>query len=211
MGGYERCAIVILLVALATSAYAQQGAETDEIKTGQLTETSAGNSTAQGGNVTMINLTTTQSTSRWQGYYGNVTGSLSLGFGSSIFYDFSSTSTSVFASRNASFDFTLLEAATPAEIDTRWSYASGADMAVNIFTNTTDILGVTAPSVELEPTDSNFNTTILKHGTNESKLSFAFGVNVQEPGVACFDGTTCEYELMVPADGQEVYYFFMSI
>jgi len=201
------------LVLLSWTCYAAtQGAEVDEIKTGALTETSAGNDTAEGGNVTMMNLSTTQSTTRWQGYYGNVSGSLSLGFGSSIFFDFSSSAiSSVFASQNQTFDFPSLEAGEAVDIDNLWGYSSGADQATDIYTGTTSIEGVSAPSVELEPSGSNFNSTILDDGNNQTKSGFAFGVDVQEPAAPCFDGTNCEYELMVPAFGTEVYYFFLTI
>jgi len=201
------------LVLLSWTCYAAtQGADVTEIQTGALTSTSAGNDTAEGGNVTMMNLSTTQSTTRWQGYYGNVTGSLSLGFGSSIFFDFSSSAiSSVLATQNQSFDFTSLETGTAVDLDSVWSYGSGADQAADIYTGTSVVEGVSAPSVELEPSGSDFNSTILDDGNNQTKSGFAFGVNVQEPSVACFDGTNCEYELMVPAFGTEVYYFFLTI
>lgn len=199
---------------ICTFAYAQNtgGASTEEVQTGSLTETSAGQDTAEGGNVTMMNLSSTQSTTRWQGYYGNVSGTLALGYNSNIFFDFASASvSSVFASQNQTFDFASLAAGNAADVDSLWGYASGADTAQTIFTGTTSIQGVSAPSVELQPALSNFNSTILNDGTNGNKQNFAFGVNVQQPGVSCFDGTDCEYELMVPSDGQEVYYFFLTI
>jgi len=204
---------LVLVIILAFSAYAAtEGAETDRIGTGKLQETTAGSTEAEGGNVTLLNLTTTQSTARWQGFYGNVSGSLSLGLGSDVLYDFSSaTISSVFASMNQTFDFTVLQAATTNQIDTVWGYGSGADIAANIFTGITTVEGVAGPSVELEPIDSDFNTTIFNDGSSSVKESFAFGVTVQEPAVPCFDSSDCEYELMVPATTGEVYYFFLSI
>jgi hypothetical protein len=204
---------VIIVFILSYNVFAQTGgAAVDEIRTGTLSTSTVGNDTAQGGNVTMMNLSTTQTTTRWQGYYGNVSGSLSLGYGSDVFYDFSSSSiSSVFVSQNETFDFTQLETAQAVDIDAVWGYASGVDRAIDIFTGSSSILGVSAPSVELEPTGSNFNSTILDDGNNQTKSGFAFGVNVQEPAVPCFDGSNCEYELMVPSDGQETYYFFLTI
>lgn len=206
-------ALITLLAMLVLAAYvhAQQGADTDVIRTGTITESGAGNATAGGGNVTMMNLSSVQSTTRWQGYYGNVSGSLSLGFGSSIFYDFTSAAVgAVFASHNQSFSFGSLSAGSAADVDSVWGFASGPDRAVSIYTGTSSIQGISAPSVELEPAGSNFNSTILDDGNNAHKASFAFGVNVQSAR-ACFDGTLCEYELMVPVSGTETYYFFVAI
>jgi len=202
---------LLIAVMLASFAFAQSAAETDVIGTGRLTETTAGNATAQGGNVTLLNLTVTRSTDRWQGFYGNISGTLALGFGSDIFYDFSGSGpTSVFASRNETFDFTALEQATAADIDTAWGYADGADQAVDIYTTTATIEGVNAPAVELEPAGSDFNSSIFDMGVSSAKTHFAFGVDVQA-AKPCFDGSSCEYELMVPSEGLEVYYFFLTI
>jgi len=202
---------IILIVLLAAYVYAQSGATTDIIDTGRLTETGAGNATAQAGNVTMINLSSTSSTTRWQGFYGNVSGSLSLGLGNDILYDFSNSPSAVYVSRNQSFDFTSIETGDSIDIDAVWGFSGGADTAAAIFTDTTTLEGVVAPCTELEPTGSNFNTTIMDMGANYSKTSFAFGVQVQEPAIPCFDNTECEFEVMVPVTGTEVYYFFLSI
>ena len=70
--------------------------------------------------------------------------------------------------------------------------------------------GVVAPSVELNPTGQNLNSTLLDNGNNGDKQSYAFGAIVQA-GATCFDAKVCDYELLVPADGQETYYFFADI
>jgi len=203
--------IIAMLVLFSLGVHAQSGAQTEVVKTDTLTETTSGNANAEGGNVSMMNLTSTQSTSRWQGFYGNVTGTLALGLGTDIFYDFTSaTELAVYASRNQSFDFTSIGASLATSVDTAWGYGSGPDQAEDIFVDTTTIEGIAAPSVELEPIGNNFNSTILDDGAPTNKLNFVFGTNVM-PAAACFDGTNCEYELMVPSDGQEVYYFFVSI
>ena len=203
---------LIIVGIFASFCYAQTGADVSEGRSDTLDTSTAGNDTAVGGNVTYLNLSVTQSTSRWQGYFGNASGTLSLGYGSDIFYDFSSAGiSSVFATQNQTFDFSSLESAAAADIDSVWGYADGSDQATDIFTGTTTVEGVSAPSVTLEPAASEFNSSIFDDGNTGAKSSFAFGVNVQEPAALCFDGTDCEYELMVPASASEIYYFFLTI
>ena len=191
-----RSLLVFMMLFAACAAYAAAQATpaaTQKISTGTLDENLAGNDTAQGGNVTLLNLSVQQSTSRWQGYYGNISGSLSLGVGSNIFFDFSAaTVSSVFASQNASFDFTSLAAGSAAAMDAAWGYSTGQDRAQDIYSGTTSIEGVNAPSVELEPAGNGWNSTLCNNGAGAAKGSYAFGVNVQEPAVSCFDGSDCD-------------------
>ncbi len=204
--------IIIALMVAAFSIFgivyaATQGATVNELSTGSLTETTAGSDEAYGGNVTLMNLTATASTDRWQGYYGNVTGTLSLGIGTDIFYDFSSAAaTAVYASQNQTFNFANIEASTGAEIDTEWGY-TGSDIAANIYAGARNVAGVVTQTVTLA--SGNFVSAIFDDSGVSDKSYFAFGVNVTT--AACFDGNQCDYELMVPADGLETYYFFVEI
>ncbi len=215
----KRMAMVLLVVFALVQSFvafaAYQGATVSEGATGSLTETTAGSDSAVGGNVTLINLTATVSTERWQGYYGNVSGTLRLGVGSNIFYDFSGASAAaVYASQNSSFDFTSLVAGTAAQVDTAWSYSTGSDQATDIYTGTATIESTTnVPVVELQPNGNGWYSGIFNDGNSALKSNFAFGANVSSTGATAFDGNTWQYQLMVPADGTagETYYFFLSI
>jgi len=212
-----RRTIIIMLIALlsvAGIAYAAvQGSSVDVVKTDQLTETSAGNTDAEGGNVTMMNLSATVSTQRWAGFYGNVTGTLGLGLGTDVFYSFSAANAlTVFASQNQTFDWASIEASTGAEVDaaTAWNYAAGNDQAADVYAGAVQVGTTTGAITEVATLQSgNFITGIFDDAAPDGKGNFAFGVNVSS--AACFDGTTCDYELMVPADGTETYYFFVEI
>lgn len=201
------------LLAVAGAYAAIQGATVTTGRSDTMTATTAGNDTAEGGYVTMINLTATMSTDRWQGYYGNVTGDLQLGYSTNVFYDFSgATALSVFASRNQSFDFASLEAAAAADVDTVWGYAIGNDQAADVFTGSRNIGGVVVPTAALEPTGPNrWFSGIFDDGSSTAKGYFAFGTNVTDGSVAGFDGNGWHYQLMVPADGTEMYFFFLEI
>ncbi|PIN89149.1 hypothetical protein COU60_04765 [Candidatus Pacearchaeota archaeon CG10_big_fil_rev_8_21_14_0_10_34_76] len=71
------------------------GANTTETGTGSFTVDSPGNVTAFAGNVSSVNINGRSSTQAWQGYYGNVTGTLVLADSSnSLLYDWSIASPS---------------------------------------------------------------------------------------------------------------------
>ncbi len=196
------------------SSYSATGATTISGKSNRFNGSLAGNLTAEGGNVTELNLTTTSSTARWQGFYGNVSGGLRLGDGIDIFYNFTDAEpVSVYSSQNNNFDFTLLNNGTAGDVDVVWGYATGNDQAIDIFLGKTNISNVSgAPSAELYPLGNDWNSTVLDNNSNTQKSDFIFGVNVQDNG-NCYDGSFCDFELIVPADADsgEVYYFYAEI
>jgi len=205
-------AIMVMSLAIVGVAYAAiQGANSAMVgDSDQITESTAQVEDAEGGNVTTMNLTATVSTDRWQGYYGNVSGSLALGMGASTFYSFSAaTALTVFASQNQTFDFTSLGAALAADIDTQWGYGTGNDQAADVFAGS-ERIGTTVDTAYCTLASSRLSG-IFDDGTPTDKLNFAFGANISTG--ACFDGSTCDYEVMVPADAAtgETYYFFVEI
>jgi len=193
------------------STYRVTGSSADVIRSGRMNESSAGNITGQGGNVTIVNVSAKISTDRWQGFYGNVSGTMALGYNSYLFYSFLSGGEKVvYAVQNSTFDFYELQPANATDIDAAWGYDYGNDQAVDVFTGLTNITGIVAKSVELNPTGENLNSSILRDGGNTTKTNFAFGALVQL-GSTCFDGSACDFELMVPANGTEVYYLFLEL
>ncbi|MDE1798211.1 MAG: hypothetical protein KGH63_02290, partial [Candidatus Micrarchaeota archaeon] len=100
----------------------------------------AGTAAAWGGNVTQVNLTINSSTLHWQGFYGNVTASLTLGSGSSAVktWTVSTLRGQIYASTSNSVDFTAVNstAVTVANVDSAFSFLSGAnDAAANTGSN----------------------------------------------------------------------------
>ena len=206
-------ALAVFAFGIMSIAYAAtQGATVSEGATGQITESSAGQNVAQGGNVTIINLTATVSTDKWQGYYGNVTGTLALGYGAFSFYDFSGAAPiTVFASQNQTFDFASLAATDSSNIDTDWGYntATDNDQAVDVYTISNSIGGVTVNSTLLNGGATRI-TGIFSDGNTGDKENYAFGANVTNG--AAFDGNNWDYQLMVPVNvTTETYYFYVEI
>jgi hypothetical protein len=211
----KRIAAVIIGIAIFSIVLAQSPAEVSRGISGRINETSAGSDIAVGGNVTALNLSVVLSTNKWQGYFGNVSGTLGLGLGNDIFYNFSlSTVKAIYATTNSSFAFGNIEAGAAAALDTVWGFttASDSDQAIDIYTGLTSVEGVVAPSAELEPKNLEWNSTIMDSGPSTFKGCFAFGANVQPAGDTCFDGSICQYELLVPAGGSgDTYYFYLSL
>jgi hypothetical protein len=210
--------VMVVVFALAMSAFAadtpKNGVTTQVGGSGSLTETGAQSAVAaEGGNVTTLNLSTDSSTNRWQGYVGNVSGTLRLGRGASTLFDFGAAGASsfsfVFASTGTSFDWENLVAGTAAAIDTAWSYGAGADTADasdSAADGTVSVDGEDAPFFAL----GNFATGIFHDGAGAAKTDYAFACPVST--AAGFEGTPVDYELMVPADGTtDSYYFYLAL
>ena len=97
----------------------------------------AANNVAQGGNTTQLNLTVTDLTDKWQGYFGETNGSLILGAGSSVFYNFGTLRTNVvLATLDINFNFAQLrnDSGLNAGFDVGTNFTAIMDL---IFFNTT--------------------------------------------------------------------------
>ena len=167
---------------------------------------------AEGGNVSNLNIESNSSTGRWQGFVGNVSGSLNLGRGSDVLYSFGDAEIdTVFATTNASgYNWASLEAGSASDVDTIWGFGNGADQAVDAFTGSDVLEGILSiPTVTLV---GNFITGIFDWGTSSSKNDIVFGANVSN-AKSGFDGADYEYELMVPTtnQGTDTYYFYLSL
>lgn len=213
----KKILVAVFAVSLAFSAaYAindPAGGATSVGTTGQFTQSSSGTATAQGGNVTYVNVTGNASTSKWQGFYGNVSGGLRLGSGTNVFYDFGNLDfTTVVAAPATDFNWATFAVTTAAEIDTQWSFGTAADVdqAVDIFTSTGTYAGV--GSVPDTVIGNGFGSGIVEDGDDAAKGDYAFVGNVTTAGLAGFDGTAYQYQLMVPVEtGTETYNFYLSL
>ena len=204
--------MVVSIMAVSAAFGAIQGTTVSEGDSNSYTETSGGSDASIGGNVTLMNLTATASTDRWQGYFGNVTGTLGLGYGADLFYDFSSASAlAVYASTNQSFDFSSIEAGAAADVDTAWGYGAGNDQAVDTYVDGNHDISTTNTVTALLEGTGDWYSGIFDQSSNTNKEDFAFGCNITN-GVA-FDGSDWDYQLLVPAAsaGGDTYYFFVEI
>jgi hypothetical protein len=235
--GLALLVISVVFLSLMTMAYAAvdksdavSGGALTVGTAGSLTETSAGSYAAQGGNVTDIDIDTTASTVKWAGFFGEVTTSLKLGVSSDVLYDFGNAANdqikTVLASTDSSFDFSQLQNASAADVDTVWSFTTAdIDSATSAYTETATIATVTSVDVlNLTAYTSTgvLNNTLYRSGiladtaSPSAENDFVFGVAVDDGERDFSNSTIVDYELVVPVSGGaigtlETYYFFLDI
>lgn len=223
----------ILLISLSFSVYATINASdvgTAASSNGSANRSSqsttiAANNLAQGGNTTQVNLTVTDITDKWQGYFGETNGSVILGAGNLVFYNFGTLkSNMVFATMDPSFNWATISNDTNAQgaqnitglVDRIFFNTTGDDPRTHVdsanrtYTGRNKIGGILGvASVTLNPAASGFFSGIFQNGTlNETtqllsaadaRKFFAFGVNVtSDANDFLGGGHTSDYELMVP-------------
>ncbi|NQZ84562.1 MAG: hypothetical protein HRU03_02490 [Nanoarchaeales archaeon] len=180
--------------------------------TGTLTETTSESATAVGGNVTQVNVQTNISTIKWQGFYGNIGGNISLGIGTDNFYSFGAALfQTIYVTQGTNTDWVNLVAGNAADVDTTWNFgvADDVDQAVDVFTGSSTFAGVAiVPSTNI----GSFNMGILNNGTN-SKSTTVFVADIENPGIVGFDSNSFNYQIMVPVETTvaETYNFYVSL
>jgi len=219
----KRLAIImtaVLVFALGTFAViANQDAQSTTGATGQYSADPANAVTAEGGDVTENNVESNATTTKWQGFWGNVSGSLQLGDGTDTFYDWSGvTFQAIYASPNNAPDWGSLNGGIDlTDVDTAFGFTSSDTDSVNstfagaACTAGTEIAG--APGAT--PLDNNGDpgdwiTCVAEDTTAVGVAIAVFGTDITT-GTG-FNGDTIDYQLMVPAEAATTdYYFFLEI
>ena len=171
------------------------------------------NITGEGGNVTILNMTSTMSTGRWQGYVGNITAILKLGAGTDLLHNFGNANVDlvIATTQSGTFDWGNLELASVADVDTVWGFAGGADQAVDVFNDTQTIENIAnVPSRKMNDV---FYASVMDDGNNAAKTDFAFLANIIMAGAVGLGGDIFQYELVVPTttEGYDTYWFYLSL
>lgn len=185
---------------------------------------------ARGGNITDVTFTNAlTATSKWQGYYGNVSGSIFLGTtsGDKMFsWAVSTAAGEVFATQDSSMDITEWEglaARTGANIDTDFTFTAGdLDSGTNTFTVDPSAIVVAGRSIDgsantaaktYNATDIPTWTTIALAGSSPAEANYVFAGVISNDGEA-YDGTSKDFQMIVPenaATGTETYYFYVEL
>jgi hypothetical protein len=186
---------------------------------------------AQGGNVTEINIQALTITKSWQGYYGEVTGVITLQDGTnSTFYNWSDATPSgeVYATRSSSVSWTSVNCSTAANVTNEETYlgqaAADADSVSNTFAIGThpafavggnSIIANTCPRtfgyVNNNTQSTDFAMVLLASGDNRIYTT------IMEDSVTGFDGETHDFQLLVGENeksgsiGATPYYFFVEL
>ncbi|GEM_PF-1540170 len=176
---------------------------------------------AEGGNTTPANLAAQSKTKAWQGFWGNVSGNITLEDTSAdVFYDWNLTNKTgeVLASRNNSIDFTTIAGIETCTVDEDLT-GNGNDATSKTFTNASvnfEIAGTnitaacqTFPYVNSAPQSTDFEE-IITSATGVTSI-YVSKINASAIG---FNGATVDYQIMVPENRTkntvETYYIWVE-
>lgn len=211
----------ILILAAATIAQAQfaqpDGAAVSAGTPETKTNTSAEFVPAQGGNITTVDISGETQTQRWQGFYGNVSGNLTLtdASGDRLFaWDLINVAGEVFASLNQTVDWTTISGVTDCHTDEEITGTGNDRVNETYIRNTTvsfDVAGTTITDacqtftyVSSSPQAKDFEAVIL-NATTANNTVYAARIN---SSTVSFDGGLNDYQLMVPANSTPLTYWF---
>jgi hypothetical protein len=227
--------LMIIAVALAEP----EGVEGITVRDSERRTTTTGqNLTAQGGNITRINITTRTQTLAWQGFAGNITGSIVLDDASGDrFYSWTllNVSGEIYASRNGTFSFatilphnncTIDEILTGTRADrVNRTYTASAN-TVNFSVGTIVINSSSAcrawPFINstVQTTTNLFENVILSiEGNNGSNTTVGGNQSIyagilQAAGTHGFDVQMYNFQLLVPVNrtsGFNTYFFYAEL
>lgn len=210
---------LLMVLALIVGAYALPDGATTTVGTPETkADTAPGNATAEGGNITAVNLGAETKTLAWQGFYGNVSGNITLEDASSdVLYSWviANLSGEVFASRSSSIDFTTVEGVTTCTVDEDLT-GTGTDRTNNTFTNTTVDWTIGTVSITEACQTFTFRNNATQSAYFEEIILNATGVTSIyttriNDSIAGFNGELVDYQMIV-ADNRtsatSVYFFF---
>ena len=222
---------VIGMFVFATGfALAVNGASTvTEENTGRMASPNPDNHAAIAGNVTELSIVSDSVTQTWQGYYGNVSGTIQLADGSSnVMYNWSATNPTgeVLASVNSTVDWASIACATIPNMNTlETQYNIEAD-AVDGVTETFSLgtggnHNIAGTALNNCPSINVFNDTGASGSNFEEILLWdgdaAVFAAILEQDALGFDGNSHDFEMLVLEDGHGTdtdttdYYFYVEL
>lgn len=194
--------------------------------------------TAQGGNISLINITARRQTISWQGFAGNITGSLVLDDASSSrFYQWNLTNITgeIYFSRNASINFNIIYPQNNCTIDEILT-GPRADRVSRTFFNNTNTVNFSVGTIAInsstacsakpfvnstaQSSTNLFENVILSAETN-NETNFSIGGNqsiyvgiLQDLGTAGFDTKFYNFQVLVPVNrssGFATYFVYAEV
>ncbi len=232
MGYKNLLAIVGLLVVAAGVVMAMSGATVSGGGSTRWSGNTTGSNVTQGGNITALNIALSTLTGKWASYYGNVSGTLILGDGTSSVYSWtwaSGTGGKVCLSTNGTLAFAGAHnmSTNGTAVDTAWGFAStdvdsanstyGGAKGCNLTFTEASIINTTNISLK---GSSTFNNCLI--GANSSAIAagqtglLAFCTTIQPLTSGLnYKGQAANYEIMVATNNTalatETYYFYAQL
>jgi len=208
------------------------GANVTVITSERAPSQSPGNHSAYAGNVTQLNLLGKTITQSWQGYFGNVSGVISLGDGNdNIFYNWSAASPSgeVYATRALDVNFATIGCADSLDLSNEEAYigqsSSDADSVSNTFNQQNHPEFYTGP-IQINANTCNSTNIFDNSGTQSNyfhEVLLADGASnivytsILEQDKLGFDSRTHDFEMIVGENGHGTdiqtvsYYFYVEL
>ena len=196
------------------------------------TEDSAGQLNAQGGNVTNVDITASLVTGKWAGFYGNITGSITLeNSGGAAFYNWTDASPTgeVFATRNSAVPtWASIGCADATDIATEAAELAltvGADNLTNTFCETCgNHSAFSVSSTDFTADQCTYRSNAFGSAgaqvVNWDQIMLDEGNNVLyttiiDQDTAGFDGNNYDFQLLVAENSSTSvltnYYFYVEI
>jgi hypothetical protein len=213
-------AIIVAVIAFATAATAATtGMTVSHVANDTATVASADSVVAIGGNITNIDVDATLQSSNWAGFFGDVTGTLTLAGASNTFYSWGSINTGYILFANASTvnwagGIAAGNGATITAEDTATGLTGLTDSISNTFTDTTDLSGATigvtvglgSPvSANSTSTGQDWPTYLLTAGSTR-----LYGTTINQTGLD-YAGNAADFQLLVPTGASRTYYVFADL
>jgi hypothetical protein len=216
--------IVVCLMASSLFAISSATATSSQVNYRWAGNTTGGvSATTQGGNISYLNISTTQLTSKWASFFGNVAGTIRLSdtqAGNAVYvWTYSSANGGeVCVSTNGTFPVGTLVDATAANIETAFTTNGAPDNAAGTFNTTCPTLTIGSTSfagfaAARHQGSSTFTTCAASiGGTTAGNMAFCTNITVTGTGKN-FNNTNVNYELMVPSTASVAgpYYFYMEL
>lgn len=194
---------------------------------------------AQGGNVTQLEINATSLTNRWQGYYGNISGQITLNDAQgNTFYDWSAGSNfapigNIYAANQSVTDWTdviclnltsddvATEGISASILETMYGMGtSDGDGVDETFTGTEDIVVGSNTLTNCAATNIYTNSSSVAGVWNETLLTenqtnaVIYATEIEQDTFG-FDNRTWDFQMMVGEDGDTAgattYYFYVEL
>lgn len=218
---------VLLALALGSGlVFAISGATPTLISQTRWSGNAAASLTTQGGNISIVNVSGTELTTKWAEYSGNVSGTIVLSNdGTHNVYSWTWNPTTaagaICVSPGATYNFNSATTSTAGALDTAWAFTpTDADSATNTYTSTCTLnfaqSTVTSTSAAVLQGTSTFKSCAINDGLGTAKADYGFCTNLQPTSSGKnYLGSSVNYEVMVPtpqfASSAQTYYFYMEL
>lgn len=197
-------ASILILVPAAYAAVPGGATVVDEVDLGRLPVSPPGNVSVVAGNITIANLDVQQSTFRWVGLLGNVSGSIALGDSdSNTMYDWTAQGNIVFASSSPTVDWSSLEDANETNVVALAPFIGGSinDAYNETFTGTPESIDSAIFTITSAfATTNSAGATVWKTYSLWDETSLVWAGKVVVNGTS-YRNTEVDYQMIIPEDG----------